>query len=63
MRSDPHIESATIYQFPVGGRSGFKGFRKDAVQAVKSQPTHVDFDSWYHQEAISENSDNDKPHN
>ncbi len=66
MRSEPNMESAKIYQFPVGGRAGFKGFRKDAVskvQAVSAQTTHVDFDSWYHQEAISESSDADKPHN
>lgn len=63
MRNEPHMESATIYQFPVGGRAGFKGFRKEAVQAVTAQATHVDFDSWYHQEAISENSGSDKPHN
>ncbi|MET0173414.1 DUF2735 domain-containing protein [Agrobacterium vaccinii] len=66
MRSDPNMQSATIYQFPVGGRAGFKGFRHEPVAQVKSvtsPTTYVDFDSWYHQDAISEKPDLDKPHN
>ncbi|KQO75587.1 DUF2735 domain-containing protein [Rhizobium sp. Leaf262] len=60
------MESATIYQFPVGGRAGFKGMRKDTISKVPSvtaPKTFIDFDSWYHQEAILENSESDKPHN
>lgn len=66
MRSEPNMQSATIYQFPVGGRAGFKGLRSEVVLPMKtatSQTTHVDIDSWYHQDAISEKSDLDKPHN
>lgn len=66
MRNEPHMESATIYQFPVGGRAGFKGLRNDAIlkgPSVVAPKTFIDFDSWYHQEAILENSDIDKPHN
>lgn len=66
MRSEPNMESAKIYQFPVGGRSGFKGFRKDAgdsTQTAATQLPRVDFDCWYHQEAILESAETDKPHN
>lgn len=60
MRTEPHMESAKIYQFPVGGRAGSSRFRKDAtVQSIAPQAPRVDFDSWYHQEAIED----DKPHN
>lgn len=65
MRSEPHLESATIYQFPVGGRAGFKGMRNAVVTTVPSMTspkTHIDFDSWYHQQAIVD-GDKDKPHN
>ncbi len=66
MRSEPHLESATIYEFPVGGRSGFKGMRNVTVttgQSISTPKTHVDFDSWYHQQAILDTCDPDKPHN
>ncbi|NTF32726.1 DUF2735 domain-containing protein [Rhizobium skierniewicense] len=66
MRSDPQMESATIYQFPVGGRAGFKGLRKESIlhgPTAAAPKTHIDFDSWYHQEAIQKNSDLGKPHN
>ncbi|WHA41881.1 DUF2735 domain-containing protein [Agrobacterium larrymoorei] len=60
MRTEPHMESAKIYQFPVGGRASANRFRKDAeVQSVQPPAPRVDFDSWYHQEAI----ESDKPHN
>ncbi|MDQ1186798.1 hypothetical protein QE408_003941 [Agrobacterium larrymoorei] len=61
MRTEPNFESAKIYQFPVGGRAGYRGFRKDAsVQSMQEYAPRVDFDSWYHQEAITED---EKPHN
>ncbi|NTJ43111.1 DUF2735 domain-containing protein [Agrobacterium larrymoorei] len=60
MRTEPHMESAKIYQFPVGGRAGASSFRKDGnVQSIKPAAQRVDFESWYHQEAIED----DKPHN
>ncbi len=61
MRTEPNFESAKIYQFPVGGRAGYRGFRKDAsVQSTQADAPRVDFDSWYHQDAIAED---EKPHN
>lgn len=61
MRTEPNFESAKIYQFPVGGRAGYRGSRKDAsVQSMQTDAPRVDFDSWYHQEAIAED---EKPHN
>lgn len=66
MRNEPQMESAIIYQFPVGGRAGYNRFRKDA--SVHPEPhaaplPQVDFDSWYHQEAILETSTDPKPQN
>ncbi len=61
MRTEPHMESAKIYQFPVGGRAGHNRFTNDTnIQTLKPQAARVDFDSWYHQEAITED---EKPHN
>lgn len=65
MRNEPQMESARIYQFPVGGRAGYNRFRKDGsakVEAVAAPVPQVDFDSWYHQEAIIETSTDTKPH-
>lgn len=66
MRNEPQMESARIYQFPVGGRAGYKRFRKDAsakVETLVAPTPRVDFDSWYHQEAIVETSSDTKPQN
>ncbi|MEJ8309127.1 DUF2735 domain-containing protein [Agrobacterium larrymoorei] len=61
MRTEPNMESAKIYQFPIGGRAGHRGVRKEAsIHSVQSDAPRVDFDSWYHQEAIAED---EKPHN
>ncbi len=61
MRTEPNFESAKIYQFPVGGRAGYSRFRKDAdLASAEAQAPRVDFDSWYHQDAIAQD---DKPHN
>lgn len=61
MRTEPNLESAKIYQFPVGGRAGYSRFRKDAdIASAEAQAPRVDFDSWYHQDAIAQD---DKPHN
>ena len=57
MTTNHHRESATIYQFPVGGRAGYR--RHDSAKAA-SHLTHVAFDdivvggSWYHEEAVRE---------
>lgn len=53
--SDQNQATATIYQFPVGGRSGLKG-RPGEIQPVdfRDYPA-VDFGSgWYHDDAIAE---------
>jgi uncharacterized protein DUF2735 len=44
--------SATIYQFPVGGRDALRGAQKPA-EAASTRASEVGFgDAWYHQEAI-----------
>ena len=66
MRNEPQMESARIYQFPVGGRAGYNRFRKHATVTAETHAAplpQVDFDSWYHQEAIVETSTDPKPQN
>ena len=52
--------SATIYQFPVGGRAALGGRRygeaKPSTADHNSSPTieTICSDSWYHQEAIDD---------
>jgi hypothetical protein len=50
--------SATIYQFPVGGRAALEGRRYGETKAVSefAAPTSAAdcFDSWYHQAAIQD---------
>ncbi|GLK73975.1 DUF2735 domain-containing protein [Ancylobacter dichloromethanicus] len=50
-------ESAQIVQFPVGGRAGLATRRPDLLssEALKVSP-RVNFGSWYHEEAIKEDS-------
>ena len=44
--------SATIYQFPVGGRDALRGAQKPADTA-STHVSEVGFgDAWYHQDAI-----------
>jgi hypothetical protein len=47
--------SATIYQFPAGGRDALRS-RRDAQQpaeAASTRASEIGFgDAWYHQEAI-----------
>jgi hypothetical protein len=52
MTMNTHRETATIYQFPVGGRSA--STRKDAKFAIdmKEQVCDAASDSWYHQAAV-----------
>jgi hypothetical protein len=51
--------SATIYQFPVGGRAALGGrrygeARLPADRLSLPENTSICSDSWYHQEAIDE---------
>ena len=53
--SDQNRTTATVYQFPVGGRSGLKT-RPGEISSVdfRDYPA-VDFGSgWYHDDAIAE---------
>ncbi|EAU42471.1 hypothetical protein FP2506_06516 [Fulvimarina pelagi HTCC2506] len=50
-------QSATIYQFPVGGRSGMKNQQPRAWPSEKQVPQTVSQFDWraaYHAEAIAE---------
>jgi hypothetical protein len=46
--------SATIYQFPVGGRAAVSGQRNETKPAAASAPRIVYGNSWYHEEAIQD---------
>ena len=53
--------SATIYQFPVGGRSALAGHRYDQVKTAADLASSrvsetVYGGSWYHEAAIQESS-------
>jgi hypothetical protein len=44
--------SATIYQFPLGGRDALRGAPKPE-EAASTRASEIGFgDAWYHQEAI-----------
>ncbi|HVG50647.1 MAG TPA: DUF2735 domain-containing protein [Xanthobacteraceae bacterium] len=45
--------SATIYQFPVGGRKGVEAAREQAVD-LSAHTAGSSFGSWYHEAAIQE---------
>ena len=52
MTTNQTRESATIYQFPVGGRAGLAG-RREAVDRSAAPVSEIVFGgSWYHEEAI-----------
>lgn len=57
-------QSATIYQFPVGGRAGLNASR-DIVRSTPEMPRASALaltDAWYHQVAIQqEAADNVRP--
>jgi hypothetical protein len=59
-----HRETATIYQFPVGGRASVPKFRKSGLSDLEEQAKalHIDFGSWYHDDAIRDEDRDDKPH-
>ncbi len=46
--------SATIYQFPAGGRRGVEANREQAPADQPARMTGNAFDSWYHEAAIQE---------
>ncbi len=59
MTTNAQRESATIYQFPVGGRAGLSprgGL--DKASGPESLPTITYGGSWYHDEAIREAAEN-----
>ncbi|KNY35240.1 MULTISPECIES: DUF2735 domain-containing protein [unclassified Agrobacterium] len=64
MATGIHRETATIYQFPVGGRAGLSRFGNSGLSELELQARepHVDFGSWYHDEAIRDEERGDKPH-
>ncbi|WP_041694487.1 DUF2735 domain-containing protein [Agrobacterium tumefaciens] len=64
MATDFHRETATIFQFPVGGRAGLSKFRNIGLSDLEreARQPHVDFGSWYHHDAIRDEERDDKPH-
>lgn len=52
MTNSHRAQSATILQFPVGGRAGFLARREPLAPAP--QAPVVDVNGWYHEEAIRE---------
>jgi hypothetical protein len=58
MTGNSQRQTATIYKFPVGGRSGLVGLRettKPASEFVQEATSMVAIGgSWYHEEAIRE---------
>ena len=59
MNSNLGQGSATIYQFPVGGRAALGSRRKDEARLPADQVSSpvvetICSGSWYHQEAIEE---------
>ena len=55
MTTNAQRESATIYQFPVGGRAGLASRGGlDKARGLESLPTIAYGAGWYHDEAIRE---------
>jgi len=56
MNTNLNHGSATIYQFPAGGRDALRSHRdsqKPAAEAGTTRPSEVGYgDAWYHLEAI-----------
>jgi hypothetical protein len=50
----PAQRSATIIQFPAGGRAGLSTYRADAVDPTMQPNPNVMYGSWYHDEAITQ---------
>ncbi|WGD29761.1 DUF2735 domain-containing protein [Ancylobacter sp. WKF20] len=57
MSASVHRESATIYQFPVGGRAGATSrSADDRARREAAQVPAICFGSWYHEDAIKEDT-------
>lgn len=60
----PSSQTATIYQFPVGGRAGLNASRNNVRPFGEMMPragSLASADAWYHQVAIQqEAADNDR---
>lgn len=56
MQTYPKQETATIHQFPVGGRAGLTASRHDSRRSDDTKSTdrneYAVTDAWYHQDAI-----------
>ena len=56
MNTSTHTQSATILQFPAGGRRGLAANRAkaDAAEAMAERVSNAIGSAWYHEEAIRE---------
>ena len=57
MNLDTHHGSATIYQFPLGGRAGLLENRaaKSAIDAISARANEAAIgESWYHAAAVQD---------
>ena len=56
MNTSTHTQSATILQFPVGGRRGLSANRAqaDAAEAMAQRVSDAVSSCWYHDAAIRE---------
>ena len=64
MKSSLSQGSATIYQFPVGGRAALMGRTYRETQSAIGTPRvneTICSGSWYHEEAIQESRSESKP--
>jgi hypothetical protein len=48
------LPSATIYQFPVGGRRAVGGYRTENKPAIDQAAPRMVSSGWYHEAAIEE---------
>jgi hypothetical protein len=65
MNTTANQGSATIYQFPAGGRAALGGRRYGETKSIDQQTPRVNeticSGSWYHEEAIRESQPGFKP--
>ncbi|TCM58721.1 MULTISPECIES: DUF2735 domain-containing protein [unclassified Rhizobium] len=54
MPMTPQRQSATIYQFPVGGLKGLNSWKTAPDVKVETPASPVIIDSWYHEAAMNE---------
>ena len=62
MNTSMNRHTATIIQFPVGGRMNSVAQTLSArlIEEARMAPLH-DYGSWYHEEAVAESTDSRKP--